>query len=141
MSRRFLEAQIIDQLLDNAPTTKTSDWWDVGDFSKVTLVLVSNVTAVGASPQVTYTVETLAGATGTNSSGQPTGGTARAYDKLLATGGNDAPVSSVVHSADATAWVSFSPEDAVRWIRVVATGANTDADDTVDCDVYLLAKG
>lgn len=139
MARRYVEVQVINQLLDNSPTTSTSSWYDVGDFDKVTLCLVSDVTAVGASPQVTYTVQTMTNITAMGSDGQPTG-TARTYDKLLATGGTDAPVASVVHSADATAFVSLSPEDAIRWIRVVATGANTDADDTVQCNVILMGK-
>ena len=138
---KFLEVQVIDQLLDDAPTSKTSDWVDVREYDQITFCLVSNVTAVGAAPQVTYTVQVLTGSTTLSATGLPTDGTARTYDKLLALGGTDAPVASVGHSSDATAFVAISPEDAVGWVRVVATGANTDADDTVDCDVFLLAKG
>lgn len=141
MAKHFVEVPVISAiLLDNSPTSYTSAWVDVREFDKVTFCLVSDVTAVGASPQVTYTVQVLSGSTKLDSTGLPADGTARTYDKLLATGGTDAPVGSVVHSADATAFVAISPEDAVGWVRVVATGANTDADDTVLCNVYLFGK-
>lgn len=142
MGRHVSEILLINQLLDNSPTTATSAWTDVSEFDRVTFMLNSDVTAVGASPQVTYTVEVLTGSSRRSSTTDlPTDGTARVYDKLIDKTGVDSPVASVVHTADTTAFVSISEEDAVKWVRVVATGANTDADDTVNCTVVLLGRG
>ena len=60
----------------------------------------------------------------------------------MANGGEDAPVASIVHTADAQE-MAYLPDGVTgSWLQIVATGANTDTDDTVACLVFTeLKKG
>ena len=119
--------QIIDELLDADPTSSESSPVYIGDVEKISLLIVSDVTAVGAAPQVTYTFE------GSND------GTV--YEPFYVISQEDNSMhANYVHDSDSEQWCYLQQEFKPLWIKVIATGANTDADDTVACDVYLVGK-
>jgi len=129
--------------IDDSPTSYTSRWVDVGGFGKMSLAL--NTTKTGAPTNVTYTVESNIGATklATDADGNvgPSDGTAVALDVLLATGGSDAPVASVVATATAAAWLTFPPGFVTKWLRVKAVGAGTTGAAYFDCTAVLFGQG
>ena len=122
--------QIIDTTLNADPTSATSAGVFVGDKNKVGFVIRSVIDRTAETVVVTYTFE----ASADNS-------TWLAIDTIYDTNGTDAPVASVIHSSatDVTlinaAWL---PEgQTFQYLRVVATGTDTDADDTAAIDVWM----
>ena len=96
---------------------------------RITLYVQVVETQVGTTPESNLTVEL-----------SPDGGvTLIDYDKMLAGGGTDAPVSTINYTTTTDDIVSLAPEDVVQHITVTFTaGANNDADDIHVVDVWLV---
>lgn len=129
--------QLIDVTLDADPTSYTSAWFFIGDKQKVSFEIRSNVDWTDSNPDlaVVYTFET-----------SPDASDAYTFDCLMAAGGEDAPVASITHTSGGdsdliTEATAYLPDGFTsQYIRVVATGSNTDADDVIAVDVILEWK-
>lgn len=120
---------LIDETLDDSPTSSTSTGFFIGDCDKVSFILSSDITDGGAGPSVAYTFEV-----------SPDNSTWYDCDIIMTDDGEDAPVSSVSHSADAEETAYLPSGFCAQYIRVIATGTNTDATNTVASDVIMMYK-
>lgn len=122
--------------IDDAPTSATSAWIRCSDR---TTFLIRTSAKTGSPTDLTWTIEVPVGYT-LGSDDLPSGATAVAYDKILAKDGYDAPVASVVHTANTDAFISLSPEDAIPFCRIKATGNGTTGSAHFTATAYVFGK-
>ena len=116
-------------LLDNSPTSVTSDGLQVGKSDKVTFIVTYDETEVGASVSAAVTLEI---------SYDNTNFFAASFHDLA--GGATLQTSETI-SADSR-YIFWMPRDlAVPYARVKVTGTNTDADDTALITVNYYLRG
>ncbi|MEA3477013.1 MAG: hypothetical protein U9R60_02450 [Bacteroidota bacterium] len=124
--------QIIDQLLDNDPTSVSSAWIDISDCSEVGFWITYNETEVGNNISCTVTVDISNDASNT-------------LDGLFYDiAGTATAQSTETISADGeyVFWVQMTGVQAFKapYIQVNVAGVNTDIDDTADIDCYIFTK-
>jgi len=118
--------QLIDTTLDDDPTSYTSAAVSIGDCKKVSFMTYYNETEVGETLSCTFSFQV-----------SPDSSTWSAVH-VIDNSGTDAPVTSKGMTADSYYHCSLPIEYTNQYMRVVATGVDTDADDTIAIDTWLL---
>ena len=124
-----LAKKVVDGIvLDDAPTSVTSDSFRIGGMDKVSFGI--SVTKTSTPTNVIFTVEV-----------SPDGGTTwLSYDKLLDGSGTDAPVASITYTDTAEDVCSMSPEDVFDLARVIFTGTGTTSSLKFTCNCWVNGK-
>jgi len=121
-----LYKKLVDGIvLDDAPTSVTSDAFQISNLKRVSFGI--SVTKTASPTNVIFTLEV-----------SPDGGTTwLSYDKLLDGSGTDAPVGSITYTDTAEDVVAMSPEDLFQLARVIFTGTGTTSDNKFTCNCWV----
>jgi len=129
--------KLIDITLDAAPTSDTSAPFYIGDADKVAFQIKTAVDWTDSDPDITveYTFEI------SNDNSEWT-----ECDVVMSKAGEDGPVASITHTTGGDS--DLTTEECAylahgfgaKWLRVVATATNSDANDTAACEVWAFKK-
>ena len=123
--------KLLEETIDDDPTEAYSEAFYVGDKRKVTFIARDAETA--GSDDSTVTVTILIDVPEANL----TRANLDAVDVLMASGGTDAPVSSIAFTASGSN-VFYLPQDVtIPYIVAKVTGTTTDASDYHDIAVWV----
>ena len=122
------QTEIVNQLLDDAPTLYTSTGVEIGNKNKVSFVLTYNETEVGNTVSGAVTLEV-----------SPDNSNWYALNAFYNNAGTIVP--TVNYTADATDTFHLPEFVTYPYIRATFTGTNTDADDTIQINITLCWQG